>query len=183
MFTFHTCEKGHWISNIYVFNVIQVVIFHFYPKILNMKNIQNGLILLQNEIIKMVKGRLVIRLKVIFLHNTMFVKGLLINIFKKIYWSTLLYRDPIKLKVWALWCTNNIDDLFGLRPQTQPIYSFGIGVPKWPLFLWWFPISLYYKYALYCKCWEPPILTSGILTSDRGFPGNTLFHIFSLGFW
>jgi len=50
-----------------------------------MKNIQNGLILLQNEIIKMVKGRLVIRLKVIFLHNTMFVKGLLINIFKKIY--------------------------------------------------------------------------------------------------
>jgi len=24
---------------------------------------------------------------------------------------------------------------FGLRPQTQPIYSFGIGVPKWPLFL------------------------------------------------
>jgi len=73
--------------------------------------------------------------------------------------------------------------IFGLRPQTQPIYSFGIGVPKWPLFLWWFPISLHYKYALYCKCWEPPILTSGILTSDRGFPGNTLFHIFSLGFW
>ena len=25
--------------------------------------------------------------------------------------------------------------IFGLRPQTQPIYSFGIGVPKWPLFL------------------------------------------------
>jgi len=65
--------------------------------------------------------------------------------------------------------------------KTQPIYSFGIGVPKWPLFLWWFPISLYYKYALYCKCWEPQILTSGMLTSDRGFPGNTLFHIFSLG--
>jgi len=25
--------------------------------------------------------------------------------------------------------------LFGLRPQTQPIYLFGIGVPKWQLFL------------------------------------------------
>ena len=66
----------------------------------------------------------------------------------------------------------------------QPIYSFRIGVPKWPLFLWWFPISLYYKYALYCKCWELPILTSGMLTSEyRVFPGSTLFHIFSLGLW
>jgi len=69
---------------------------------------------------------------------------------------------------------------------TQPIYWFGYGVPIWPLFLWWFPISLYYNYALYCKCWEPPILSSGMLTSDRVFPGNTLFHIFvghSLGLW
>jgi len=54
--------------------------------------------------------------------------------------------------------------VFGLRPQTQPIYSFGFGVPIWQLFLWWFPISLYYNYALYWKCWEPPILTSGMLT-------------------
>ena len=28
----------------------------------------------------------------------------------------------------------------------------GFGVPIWPLFLWWFPISLYYNYTLYCKC-------------------------------
>jgi len=25
--------------------------------------------------------------------------------------------------------------VFGLRPQTQPIYSFGFGFPIWPLFL------------------------------------------------
>ena len=55
--------------------------------------------------------------------------------------------------------------------HTQPIYSFHLVVPIWPLFLWWFPISLYYNYALYCKCWEPPILTSGMFTSDRVFPG------------
>ena len=74
----------------------------------------------------------------------------------------------------------------GLRPQTQPIYSFGFGVPIGPLFLWWFPISLYCNYALYCKCWEPLILTFGMFTSDRVFPGNILFHIFvghSLGLW
>jgi len=63
------------------------------------------------------------------------------------------------------------DRLFRLRPQTQPIYSFHFGVPIWPLFLWWFPISLYYNYALFCKCWELPILASGMFTSDRVFPG------------
>jgi len=56
-----------------------------------------------------------------------------------------------------------------LRPQMQPIYSFHFGVPIWPLFLWWFPISLYYNYALCCKCWEPPIQTFGMFTSDRVF--------------
>jgi len=54
--------------------------------------------------------------------------------------------------------------------QTQPIYSFYFGVPIWPLFLLWFPISLYYNYALYCKCKVPPILTFGMFTSDRVFP-------------
>jgi len=77
--------------------------------------------------------------------------------------------------------------IFGLRPQTQPIYSFGIGVPIWPLFRWWFPISIYYSYALYWKCWEPPILTSGKLTSGLcGFPGKHYFPYFvghSLGLW
>jgi len=63
------------------------------------------------------------------------------------------------------------ESIFGLRPQTQPIYSFYFGVPWWPLFLWCIQICLYYNYSLYCKCWEPPILTFGMLTSDRVFPG------------
>jgi len=65
---------------------------------------------------------------------------------------------------------NASKNVFELRPQTQLIYSFHLVVPNWPFFLWWFPTSLYYNYALYYKCWEPPILTSGMLTLDRVFP-------------
>ena len=58
----------------------------------------------------------------------------------------LTFKDHIKRKCRVAMM------ILGLRPQTQPIYSFGFGVPIWPLFLRWFPISLYYNYAQYCKC-------------------------------
>jgi len=47
-------------------------------------------------------------------------------------------------------------------------------------FIYWFQYGrllcdgsrfLYYNYALYCNCWEPPILTSEMFTSDRVLPG------------
>ena len=49
-------------------------------------------------------------------------------------------------------------------------------VSIWPFFLWWFLISLYYNYALYCKCWDP-ILTSGLFTLDRVFPRLTVTSV------
>ena len=58
--------------------------------------------------------------------------------------------------------------VFLLSPKTQPIYSFHLVVQISPLFQWWFQISLYYNYELYCKCWEPLILTSG-MCSHIGF--------------
>ena len=40
--------------------------------------------------------------------------------------------------------------IFGLRPQTQPIYSFHFGVLIWPLFLWCFLISFLYSIIMHC---------------------------------
>jgi len=89
----------------------------------------------------------------------------------KLSWTTpRRIKALIKSDITSLYILVYDSVLFGLRPQTQPIKSFHFGVPIWPLFLWWFPIFLFYNYALYCKCWEPPILTSGMFTSDRVFP-------------